>query len=354
MTAVGQAAAEKPAAGRPHHGILGICDRRVGPGPTPTREIAIATTRQSAHGDLLAGLREAPRSIPSKYFYDDRGSALFDAICDLPEYYPARTEKALLDELAPQIAEITRANELIELGSGTARKTRTLIAALLERGEGLRYAPLDISEYALEQATSAVTEEFPEVRVSRIACDYTRSLEVLDPDPGCLVAFLGSTVGNFRRDQGVALLGRLRERLTAGDWFLLGVDLIKPTEVLEAAYNDTAGLTAEFNRNILEAVNHHVQADFDPQAFEHLAFFSPTESQIEMHLVARRDLLVRLQALDLDVEISKGERIRTEISRKFTLESVQRLLNESGFAMRYWLPSPDHYFALALAAVDGD
>lgn len=303
------------------------------------------------HRELAAGLRSTPRSIPSKYFYDDRGSELFDAICDLPEYYPTRAEQALLDESAPQIAKTTRANELVELGSGTARKTRTLISALLARGQGLHYAPLDISEYALEEAVSAVSVEFPHVRLEPIVCDYTQSLEALDPDPGCLVAFLGSTIGNFPNDQAVALLRRLRARLAAGDWLLLGLDLVKPIEVLEAAYNDDAGLTADFNRNILRAVNREVAANFDPNAFDHLAFFNSVASQIEMHLVARSDQSVQLEALGLEIDLSKGDRIRTEVSRKFTLRSTVGLLAEAGFALHRWFPSPERYFALALASV---
>jgi L-histidine N-alpha-methyltransferase len=303
------------------------------------------------HADLVAGLSDRPRWIPSKYFYDDRGSALFDSICDLPEYYPTRTEQKLLDEVAPEIARITHANELVELGSGTARKTSTLIAALVERSRKLRYAPLDISEYALEQAASTVAEEFPQVRVTPIVCDYTRSLEGFDPDPGCLTVFLGSTIGNFTRDQGVALLRRLHNRLAPGDYLLLGLDLVKPVEVLEAAYNDSAGVTAEFNRNILLAVNDEADGNFDPRAYDHLAFFDQGKKHIEMHLVARSAQSVRLEALDLEIEIDAGEHIRTEISRKFTRARAEGLVTGAGFSMRRWFTSSDRYFALALAEV---
>lgn len=299
--------------------------------------------------DIRRGLAQRPRSIPSKYFYDDRGSALFDAICDLPEYYPTRTEQALLDAVAPDIADITRARELVELGSGTARKTRTLIAALLERGEGLHYSPFDISQYALDEAAVAVGREFPAVRVTGVLCDYTRSLDALDPDPGCLVAFLGSTIGNFSHGAGVRLLRRLRGRLRGGDWLLLGIDLVKPVPVLEAAYNDDAGVTAEFNRNILNAVNVEAGGNFVLDDFDHLAVFNRTDHQIEMYLVARRDVSVRLDRLGLEIEIERGERIRTEISRKFTRESVDELLAEAMFEPRHWFVSPDGYFALALA-----
>jgi L-histidine N-alpha-methyltransferase len=305
-----------------------------------------------APDDIRRGLAERPRSIPSKYFYDDRGSALFDAICDLPEYYPTRTEQRLLDERAGEIARITRASELVELGSGTARKTRALIGALVEQAPELRYAPLDISRYALDEAAS-VADEFPGVRVDGLLCDYTSSLASLRPTPGCLAAFLGSTIGNFTPAAGVSLLHRLRGRLAAGDWFLLGVDLVKPVDVLEAAYNDRDGVTAEFNRNILRVVNREAGGDFDTEDFEHVAFFNGIASQIEMHLEARRDLRVRLEGFDMELDIRRAERIRTEISRKFTRESTAALLAGAGFTPRHWFCSDDGYFALALATVEG-
>ena len=194
--------------------------------------------------------------------------------------------------------------------------------------------------------------EFPRVRVSGLVCDYTRSLDGLDPDPGCLAAFLGSTIGNFTHARGVDLLRRLRRRLAPGDWFLLGVDRVKPIEVLEAAYNDSAGLTEEFNRNILRVVNRAVGGDFDLRAFDHLAFFDPVADQIEMHLVARRDQSVVLTELDLTIDIARGERIHTEISRKFTRDRAESLLIEAGFSPREWYSSAGDYFSLALCTVD--
>ena len=303
--------------------------------------------------DLLEGLSGRPLSIPSKYFYDDRGSALFDAICDLPEYYLTRTERALLDRLAAEIAKVTRAGELVELGAGTARKTGHLIEHLLTLNGSLRYAPLDISQYALDQARESLSRAYPDLRITGIRCDYTRSLAGLDPEPGCLAVFLGSTIGNFSTGAGVALLRRLGARLAPGDWFLLGVDLVKPARVLEAAYNDAQGLTAEFNRNILEVVNRRTGGSFDPSRFEHVAFFNPEEARIEMHLEAREASKVRIEALDLELEIQAGERIRTEISRKFTRPSTEELLATSGFRLRHWFESEDGYFGLALAQVPG-
>jgi L-histidine N-alpha-methyltransferase len=221
----------------------------------------------------------------------------------------------------------------------------------LARGEGLHYAPLDISPTAIELASASLAREFPELYITGIECDFTASLDALDPDPGSLAVFLGSTIGNFSHGGGVAFLRRLRERLSRDDWFLLGVDLVKSVDVLEAAYNDSAGVTAEFNKNILRAVNEEAGGDFDPEDFEHLAFFNPDASQIEMHLVARRPVRVRLEALGIDLEIEAGERIHTEISRKFTRDSTSVLLSEAGFELRHWFPSSEGYFGLALAEV---
>jgi L-histidine N-alpha-methyltransferase len=300
---------------------------------------------------LWEGLSERPLAIPSKYFYDDRGSALFDRICDLPEYYLTRTEQALLDLRSEEIAAITRATEVVELGAGTARKTRHLIESLLALGTGLHYVPLDISRYALDAAAASLLAEFPELRITGIECDYTATLEALRPAPGCLAVFLGSTIGNFSRPSGVSLLRRLRARLAEGDWFLLGVDLVKPVDVLESAYNDEAGVTARFNKNILNVVNREAGGDFDLAAFRHRARYNEEESQIEMHLVAGSDTRVRLADLDLELEIEAGEKILTEISRKFTRESAGALLLEAGFALDRWFESEDGYFGLALAAV---
>lgn len=309
----------------------------------------IPAMRAVAPADLYEGLSERPLSIPSKYFYDDRGSALFDAICDLPEYYLTRAEQSLLDQRSEEIAGLTRAKELVELGAGTARKTRHLIESLQELGNGLHYAPLDISRYALELAEASLSREFPKLCITGIECDYTETLEALNPDPGCLAVFLGSTIGNFPHASGVALLRRLRERLAVGDWFLLGVDLVKPVEILEAAYNDASGVTARFNKNILRVVNRELGGDFDPDEFGHLAFFNRQQSQIEMHLVARNEVQVRLEALDLDLWIEPGERIHTEVSRKFTRESTEKILREAGFEIRNWFLSDNGYFGLALA-----
>ena len=299
--------------------------------------------------DIYLSLTGTPPSLPSKYFYDDRGSKLFDAITRLPEYYPTRREQALLEEVSGRIADLIPATRLTELGAGTARKTRLLIQALLARNGTLHFTPLDISEYALVEASRSVGRDFPAVRVEGIRCDYTRSLEDLAPNPGSLTLFLGSTIGNFSHQRGAALLRRLRNRLHPGDHLLLGVDLVKPVEILEAAYNDAQGVTAEFNKNILRVVNREAGGDFRLGDFQHLAFFNGVESQIEMHLLARRQVTVHLERLGLDLTLREGDRIRTEISRKFTRESCGSLLAAGGFRLERWFTEEEEYFGLALA-----
>ncbi len=317
--------------------------------PHPTLE-----SGRAGRGGLVEGLATRPLTIPSKFFYDDRGSDLFDAICDLPEYYPTRTEQALLSQVSNNIATRTGARQLVELGAGMARKTRHLIRAHLELNQELHYLPLDISPHSLDQAEALLSQEFPGLNITGIQCDYTEDLDGLETGPGCLAIFLGSSIGNFTHAEGVALLQRLRARIAVGSWLLLGVDLVKPVKILEAAYNDSAGVTADFNKNILEVVNREVGGDFEPNDFRHLAIFNEKASQVEMYLVARHAVGVRLEALDLDLAIASGERIRTEISRKFTRESTADLLTGAGFQLTDWLRSEDGYVALALSRVGGD
>ena len=302
--------------------------------------------------EIRRGLGSRPLALPSKLFYDDVGSELFDRICDLPEYYPTRTELALLEEKAAEIAALSDADELVELGSGTGRKTRTLLEAMLEREIRGRYVPVDISDYALLAAVG-LEDDYPGLEVEGVRCDYTRDLDELPVSERMLCAFLGGTVGNFAADEAIRVLREVAERLPLGSWFLLGVDLVKPVRVLEAAYNDSRGVTAAFNRNILEVVNREADGDLDPADFDHLARFNAAESRIEMHLVARRPVRAVLERLDLVLEMAAGESILTEISRKFTRTTTAALLARSGFDLRHWFPAPDDAFALALAAVEG-
>lgn len=301
--------------------------------------------------DAREGLTRFPKMLPPKYFYDDHGSRLFDAICDLPEYYPTRTEYALLERIAGPIVRETRPSHLVELGSGASRKTRVLLDALCAQRPDACYVPIDVSEAMLRRSAAALRADYPELRIHGIVGDYDHHLRHSPPAQRRLVAFLGSTIGNFTPLQAVSFLRALGGQMARGDHLLVGLDLVKPIPVLEAAYNDAAGVTAEFNRNVLRVLNRELAADFDLERFDHVAFFNGEEEQIEMHLGARDSHRVYLRGLDLKVDFARGETIRTEISRKFRPETAQAMLAQGGFALQAWFPSPDGYFALALAGV---
>ncbi|MEO0324877.1 MAG: L-histidine N(alpha)-methyltransferase [Myxococcota bacterium] len=312
--------------------------------------LASTEAQSSLAADVREGLAEPPRSLPPKHFYDARGARLFDAICDTPEYYPTRTEEALLREVAPRVIARTKATDLVELGSGAARKTRLLLEAMLAVGPA-RYVPVDVAREMLAESAKALLSDYPELSVHGLVADYDQPFLAALPEDegGRLVAFLGSTIGNFTHDEGAAFLGRVASQMRGADFLLLGVDLVKDPEVLHAAYNDAQGLTAAFNRNVLDVVNRELEADFAPEAFDHVAFYDAETQQVEMHLEARRPMSVRLKALELDVDLDAGERIHTEISRKFTPESAERLLADAGLVLAEWWTDPQGYYALALA-----
>jgi L-histidine N-alpha-methyltransferase len=298
--------------------------------------------------DVRFGLQQAQKALPPKYFYDDRGSELFDAICDLPEYYLTRTGQALLESTVDDIVATARPQELVELGSGASRKTRVLLDVMARTQDEFRYVPMDVSEGMLRQAATALLQDYPRLRIHGVVGDYERHLPHLPDGDDRLVLFLGSTIGNFDQDQAARFLSSVRQQLKPGEHLLIGVDLVKPIEVLEAAYNDSAGLTAEFNRNVLHVVNRELQAEFDPQAFDHVAFFNRTESRIDMHLRARRAHTVNIGKLEMRIPFRSGETIHTEISRKFTRAEVEALLQAAGFNTQRWYVAPNAYFALAL------
>jgi L-histidine N-alpha-methyltransferase len=299
--------------------------------------------------DVRRGLLAPQKTLPPKYFYDERGSQLFDAICDLPEYYLSRTGQALLERAADDIVRITRPAVVVELGSGTARKTRTLLDALERAGRDVCYMPMDVSEATLRSAASALLAAYPRLRVHAMVGDYERDLHRLPAGERRLVLFLGSTIGNLTPAATAQFLAALRRQMTDGEHFLLGIDLVKPRAVLEAAYNDGAGVTAEFNRNVLRVINRELGADFNPSRFEHVAFFNPERSQIEMHLRARSAHQVAIRRLPLTVRLAAGETIHTEISRKFTRHEVEAALVATAFAPVEWYTPHNEYFALALA-----
>lgn len=299
--------------------------------------------------DVRRGLLAPQKTLPPKYFYDDRGSELFDAICDLPEYYLTRTGQILLDRFAAQIVRAARPSVLVEFGSGTSRTTRTLLNALARARRSVCYVPVDVSEGMLRRSALALLREYPSLRIHAIVGDYERDLHRLPPGRQRLVLFLGSTIGNLTRTATAEFLHSLRRQLGSGDHFLLGVDLVKPVEILEAAYNDRAGVTAEFNRNILRVLNRDLDATFDLDQFEHVAFFNREQSQIEMHLRARRAQRVTIRGLGLTVPFAAGETIHTEISRKFTRDEVETALRDADFQPVDWYTPHNNFFALALS-----
>src|SRR5215468_516573 len=308
--------------------------------------------RTQLAADVRRGLTATPKRLPPKYFYDDRGSRLFEAICELPEYYLTRTEHALLADIADAVIAATRPAQLVELGSGSAQKTRLLLDALGRANPAAAYVPIDVSESTLRRSAAALRADYPALRVHAIVADYEHGLPRLASAVPRLVAFLGSTIGNFVPPDDVSFLRGFRRRLRRGDHLLLGVDLVKPVEHLHAAYNDAAGVTAEFNRNVLRVLNRELRADFDPARFDHVAFYDPAAAQIEMHLRARAAHTVRIAALDLSVDFAAGETIHTESSRKFTRSSADTMLGAAGFRLVHWYPSRDDAFALALAAIE--
>jgi L-histidine N-alpha-methyltransferase len=304
---------------------------------------------RSLREDVRAGLTAREKWLPPKWFYDARGSALFEEITRLPEYYPTRAERAVLAARAPQIARITAAKTLVELGSGSSEKTRLLLDALTRHGALGTFIPLDVSAAALAEAVAALTAEYPNVAVHGIVGDFTRHLRLL-PDGGTrLVAFLGGTIGNLLPAERHEFLVALRAALEPGEWLLLGTDLVKDERVLVPAYDDSAGVTAEFNRNVLRVVNRELGAAFDPDAFDHVALWDPTNEWIEMRLQAREAMRVPIPELDLVVEFAAGEQLRTEVSAKFRREGLERELGAARFALRHWWTDPDGLFAVSLS-----
>jgi L-histidine Nalpha-methyltransferase len=304
--------------------------------------------------DVLDGLTRPLKELPPKHFYDARGSELFDAICELPEYYPTRTERAILASCADEIAELTGAGELVELGSGSAEKTRVLLTAMAEAGTLRRYVPIDVSETALRASAERLVDEYPGMRVHGLVGDFERHLGRLpEPDGRRLMCFLGGTIGNFTPGTRRRFLRSLAGHLGPDGHLLLGVDLVKDPRTIEAAYDDAAGVTAEFNRNVLHVINRELGADFDPEAFDHVAFFDTEREWIEMRLRARSPQTVHVADLDLTVRFEAREELRTEISAKFTRRRVQRDLAAAGLEPAGWFTDEESRFAVALARVGG-
>jgi len=285
---------------------------------------------QSLRDEAAAGLTAAAKHLAPTWFYDERGSELFEQITELPEYYPTRAERSILGARCDTIAAATGADTVIELGSGTSEKTRLLLDAFQRAGSLRRFVPFDVSEATLRTAAAAVSAEYPSVEVHAVVGDLRHHLAQLPRDGRRLVAFLGGTIGNFRPEERAALLGTLARTLSPGDTFLVGTDLLKDRARLVAAYDDAAGVTAEFNRNVLHVLNRVLGADFDVEQFAHVARFNEAEEWIEMRLRARSDQKVRLAGLDLIIGFEEGEDLLTEISAKFRVEGVRAELIAAG------------------------
>ncbi|HUO85833.1 MAG TPA: L-histidine N(alpha)-methyltransferase [Thermoanaerobaculia bacterium] len=300
--------------------------------------------------ELVAALTATPRRIPSQYFYDDRGSALFERICELPEYYQTRSEAALLAAVADEIARRTGARTLVELGSGAATKTRLLLDALERAGRLERYVPVDVSASTLQRVAVELVELYPTLEVHGVVGDFLHHLDIVPSDDGeRLVIFLGGTIGNLEPSEARAFLSEVGERMVPGESLLIGVDLIKDESRLVAAYNDAAGVTAAFNLNALEVVNRLLDGDFDPSRFRHAAPWNAAEHRIEMWLIAEEAMTVRLREVDLTLELAEGEGILTEVSTKYDEALARRLLADSGFTLERWFVGEEGLFGLALA-----
>jgi L-histidine N-alpha-methyltransferase len=305
---------------------------------------------EALRADALAGLTATPKTLPPRWFYDGRGSELFDQITRLPEYYPTRAERAILDSRAAEIADASGADVLVELGSGTSEKTRLLLTALRAAGTLRGFVPFDVDPSVLRAAGAALIDEYPGLEVTAVVGDFTRHLGEL-PTAGRrrLIAFLGSTIGNLEPGPRAAFLTEVARALRPGDSFLLGTDLVKDPDRLVTAYDDDSGVTAAFNRNVLAVLDRELKADFDLDAFDHVALWDPEHEWIEMRLRSRVDQVVSVADLDLAVPFAAGEDLRTEISAKFRRERVEAELAAAGLAMTRWWTDPAGDFGLSLS-----
>jgi L-histidine Nalpha-methyltransferase len=308
-----------------------------------------ADAEAALRSDVRHGLTGTPKQLPPKWFYDARGSALFERITALPEYYPTRTERALLERSADEIARASGADTLVELGSGSSAKTRLLLDAFRRAGTLRRYVPQDVSEAALRGALAELALEYPGLELHGVVGDFTADLDKLPRGERRTVAFLGGTIGNLRPPERAAFLTALRAVLAPGEQLLLGTGLVVEEDVLVAAYDDAAGVTAEFNRNVLRVLNRELSADFDVDAFAHRAVWNRQDEWIEMRLRAERAMTVHVRALDLVVEFAAGEELLTETSAKFRPGGVRGWLEATGYAVTRTWTDDDERFALTLA-----
>jgi L-histidine Nalpha-methyltransferase len=303
-----------------------------------------------AGSDVVKGLSQARKTLPSRYFYSDRGSELFEQICELPEYYVTRTETSILQECASEIAEITGKCELVELGSGSSTKTRILLDAYSQLGLPLRYLPVDVSGGMLESTAKQLLIDYSMLEIYALAGTYELALQQLPLKqlPTRMIGFIGSTLGNLNPGECEIFFSQVTQALQVGEYFLLGVDLQKPKHILEAAYNDSQDVTAEFNLNMLEHLNRLYDGNFDTSQFEHWAFYNETENQIEMHLRSLKQQTVELHTLNLQVYFAAGETVMTEISRKFDIDTIQQQLKSHNLVTKKVWTDVNNWFGLFL------
>lgn len=316
---------------------------------TTTRHLAPHDPAAALRADVLAGLTATPKWLSPRWFYDARGSELFDEITRLPEYYPTRAERAVLAAHADGMARASGADVLVELGSGTSEKTRLLLDALTRAGTLRRFVPFDVDPTVLEAAGAAIGAEYPGVAVDAVVGDFTEHLALLPRSGRRLVAFLGSTIGNLEPRPRAAFLAELAATLAPGDALLLGTDLVKDPARLVRAYDDAAGVTAAFNRNVLTVLDRELGADFDPAAFDHVALWDAEQEWIEMRLRSRADQVVTVPALDLTVHFAAGEDLRTEVSAKFRRAGVEAELAAAGLRTTHWWTDPAGDVAVSLS-----
>ena len=306
----------------------------------------MVTVDSSLLRDVIEGLSKQQKELPSKYFYDERGSELFEQICDLPEYYPTDCEIEIMESYAEEISDVIGSDtQLIELGSGSSRKTRILLDHLHNPA---MYVPVDISAEFLNQTAEMLRRDYPYLEIKPVAADYTQSFEIPSADviEKRVIYFPGSTIGNFTKKRAKSFLNSLANSLSAGDGLLIGVDLKKDRTVLEAAYNDSQGVTAAFNKNLLKRLNRELNSNFDPDAFEHHAFYNSGKGRIEMHLVSKKRQTVRIG--EHTFNFSEGETIHTENSNKYTIPEFRELASDSFNCQKTWTDSRNyfsvHYF----------
>lgn len=304
--------------------------------------------REKMLNDILEGMTKRQKSIPAKYFYDARGSRLFDQICMTPEYYPTKTELSILDQSAAEICQFffEEGGDLIELGSGSNQKIRKLLDVMPHPWRGrIRYVPVDISRSCLLESARELLNDYENLTILGLLADFTQHLWAL-PHGKKLLTFFGGTIGNFTDREALNWLRSVRAIMNRDDRFLLGMDMLKSIEIIEAAYNDRQGITRDFNRNILVHIDRELGADFDPEDFEHLAFFNTGRECVEMHLKARRNISAHIEDLGLSVEIKKGETIHTETSTKFSRKRAQRLFQGAGLSVSRWVTDSKDWFSL--------